>query len=133
MKQIVLALLIVLGMSLRADAQENSIEATISGQLEAFRADNFDAAFGYAAPGIQRIFGNARNFEAMVRQGYSVMTGEAEARFIAKRREAGVLWQRVQFSAPDGRVQIFDYEMILTDAGWRIGAVQRVPLPQVSA
>ena len=42
----------------------------INGQIEAFQRDDFNAAFSYASPGIQGIFGTAERCGQMVRNGY---------------------------------------------------------------
>src|SRR6188768_2675750 len=75
-----LALLVVaLGLALgQAAAQEPSLSESdraairdiIGRQVEAFRRDDGDAAFGLASPTIQGMFGTSEIFMDMVRQGY---------------------------------------------------------------
>lgn len=131
MKQVLLAVLILIGFGLRnAEAQEGGIEATISAQIEAFKADDFDAAFGFASSGIQSKFGTSEAFERMVRQGYGVMTDPAEMRFLDRREESGLIWQRVLYRDAAGTAFLFDYQMIETPDGWRVGAVYPVKMPE---
>lgn len=52
----------------QADTQE--FQRIIAGQIEAFRADNGLAAYGYAAPAIKKIFPSPEIFMEMVRNGY---------------------------------------------------------------
>lgn len=133
MKQIVLAILILVSLGLRpTEAQERQIEAAISGQVAAFKAGDFEAAFAFASPAIRQMFGSARNFEVMVRHGYAVMTDPAEMRFLERRIEKGAVWQRVFYRDPEGGVQLFDYEMVETPGGWRINAVEPVRMPRPS-
>ena len=51
-----------------ADRQE--FQRVIAGQIEAFRADDGPAAYGYAAPAIKKIFPSPEIFMEMVRNGY---------------------------------------------------------------
>ena len=62
----------------RAAAQQAEIEGTISSQIEAFKADDFDQAFTYATPTLQRLFRSPQNFERMVTQGYPMVWRPAE-------------------------------------------------------
>ena len=52
----ILGLVLAVGLFGAADAQEQEIEGVISNQLEAFKADDFEQAFTFAAPNIQGIF-----------------------------------------------------------------------------
>lgn len=51
-----------------ADTQE--FQTIITRQIEAFRADDAPAAYGYAAPAIKKIFPSPEIFMEMVRNGY---------------------------------------------------------------
>jgi len=67
---------LLLGLAVAAHAQEVSsadraaIRDIIQSQVEAFRRDDGDAAFGYASPSIRNMFGTSEIFMDMVRQGY---------------------------------------------------------------
>lgn len=61
---------------------ERDTKAVIEGQLSAFKNNDVQRAFDYAAPSIQRAFGNANNFVAMVRQNYAVVFKPASVQFI---------------------------------------------------
>src|ERR1700740_393431 len=52
------------------DGDRAAIRDVIGKQVEAFRRDDGDAAFGLASPGIQHMFGTSETFMDMVRQGY---------------------------------------------------------------
>src|ERR1700754_3090764 len=53
-----------------SDTDRAAIRDVIGRQVEAFRRDDGDAAFGFASPTIQRMFGSSDIFMDMVRQGY---------------------------------------------------------------
>ncbi len=65
----------VLAVSTPAKADQNgaieeSIRGVIGGQIAAFRRDDSQAAFAFAAPLIQQRFGSPERFMEMVRRGY---------------------------------------------------------------
>ncbi len=68
--------LVLLSLLRGAAAQELSpadtheFQRIITGQIEAFRADDGPAAYGYAAPAIKKIFPSPEIFMEMVRKGY---------------------------------------------------------------
>ena len=70
MKQILLILAMGLALWVRpAAAQDSAHHAVIASQHEAFQADDFVRAFGYASPTIQNVFRTPDNHGAMVKQG----------------------------------------------------------------
>jgi hypothetical protein len=133
MRRLVLSLLVALGLSGSVSADGAGIEATISGQIEAFRADDFDRAFTYASPGIQGLFGTSQNFGLMVRQGYPMVWRPAEVEYLELREIAGNLWQKVRITDAAGTLHILDYQMIETESGWKINAVQVLEAVGLSA
>lgn len=110
-----------------AAADSGAIRNTISQQIEAFKADDFDAAFEYASPNIQGIFKTPQNFGTMVRNGYPMVWRPSQVTFLDLRDVAGALWQRVQVIGPNGRVYTLDYQMVQTDGSWLINGVQLLP------
>lgn len=126
MKQIILvvALLVAWTFPLEAAEPEDSIQAVISSQFEAFLADDVEAAFGHAAPGIRRIFITPEGFGSMVQNGYPMVWRPAETRFLELRELDGALWQKVLIRDQAGAWHVLDYEMLRVGADWRIGGVQ---------
>lgn len=116
-----------------AAAQEAGAEASagirgvIEGQLEAFLAGDVDAAWGYASPGIQRLFGSVETFGRMVREGYPMVWRPSEWRFLELAPEATPggprLRQSVMLRDGSGAVWIADYFMTVVDGAWRIDGV----------
>ncbi|MXQ09109.1 DUF4864 domain-containing protein [Alphaproteobacteria bacterium GH1-50] len=134
MKAMFLGFFLSIGLSLQAYAQEAlpsepAIEGTISDQIDAFLADDFDRAFTFASPNIQSLFGSPDRFGAMVRQGYPMVWRPGDVTFLALREINGRLWQRVMIRDREGRVHMLDYQMIDADGRWRINGVQIVPAP----
>ena len=84
----------------RSEAQDMAtqapIQSTITAQIEAFRASDFDLAFTFASPTIHQIFGTAGNFGMMVATGYPMGVNPAQVEMQELRTVGGALWQRVR-------------------------------------
>ncbi len=124
MRRLLLALSLSAGLASGAFAQSDEIEANISAQIQAFKADDFATAFTFASPNIQRMFGDPDNFGIMVRRGYPMVWRPAEVRFLELREVAGNLWQKVMITDGEGRVHLLDYQMIQQEGRWKINGVQ---------
>jgi hypothetical protein len=108
-------------------ADRDAIEATISGQIEAFRRDDGAAAFAYAAPRIRAQFGDPDTFMAMVRGGYAAVYRPQHLRFLALRMNGDEPTQEVLIIGPDGLPYFALYMMERqADGSWRIGGVALV-------
>lgn len=124
MRRLLLAVSLSAGLASGAFAQNAEIEANISAQIQAFKADDFATAFTFASPNIQRLFGTPENFGVMVRRGYPMVWRPADVRFLELRQQGGAWWQKVMVVDGDGRVHILDYQMIRQGNGWKINGVQ---------
>ena len=105
-----LALLgLLLGLAIPAHAQDISsadraaIRDIIQSQVEAFRRDDGDAAFGYASPSIRGLFGTSEIFMDMVRQGYQPVYRPRVFDFREIVTLHGQVTQKVHVIGPDGR------------------------------
>jgi len=105
-------------------AQDVAIQGVIARQIEAFKADDFATAFGFASPAIKGIFGTPERFGQMVRQGYPMVHRPTEVRFLELREIQGRLWQRVMMTDAAGQAHLLEYQMIETAEGWQINGVQ---------
>jgi hypothetical protein len=117
------------------ETDKSQFQSIITGQIEAFRADDGVRAYSYAAPMIRQIFPTPEAFMGMVRRGYpqvyrpqSFTFGKAE--FSASGRPT----QRVTIMGPDGN----SYEAIYTmeqqpDGTWAINGCAIVRAPDASA
>jgi hypothetical protein len=129
----VLGMVLTVLLTFGAGAQQSEIEGTINSQIEAFKADDFEGAFGYATPNLQKLFQSPDNFKRMVTSGYPMVWRPAEVRYLELRERGGMMWQKVQITDAKGVVHLLDYKMEETDMGWRIGAVVVLEAPGVSA
>ena len=100
------------------------IKMVIESQIEAFKADDFDTAFGYASPSIQSIFQNAHNFGLMVRRGYPMVWRPADVQFLDLLEIDGDMWQQVLIRDQSGERYVVLYRMQWVHDGWRINGVQ---------
>ncbi|MEP2642321.1 DUF4864 domain-containing protein [Roseobacter sp.] len=124
MRKVFIGLILALGLATALPAQQADIQATITRQFDAFRADDFDTAFEFASPNIQRLMRDPQTFERMVTQGYPMVWRSGQIHFLGLRQQGETYTQRVQITDQTGQVHLLDYHMISTDAGWRINGVQ---------
>lgn len=114
-------------------ASNPEIEATITGQFDAFRAQDVAEAWQYASPTIQSLFGSPENFGRMVEQGYPMVWAPGAVAFIDLQSFGGILVQRVEVIDAAGNLHYLGYQMIETEGGWRINGVRILPAPEVAA
>ena len=102
-------------------ADQAAIREIIQSQVDAFRRDDGAAAFGYASPMIQGMFGEANVFMEMVRQGYRPVYRPKVFDFREIVELNGEIAQKVHVVGPDGRPVTAVYPMTrLPDGSWRI-------------
>lgn len=116
-----------------AQAQSTEIQSAIGSQIDAFQIDDFETAFGFASPTLQRLFGSPQNFQSMVIRGYPMVWRPAEVRYLELAEVNGNPFQKVLIKDLKGVVHILGYLMLKTDMGWKINGVQLLPAPDVSA
>jgi competence protein ComGC len=101
-----------------------AIVEVIRAQMDAFRRDDGDTAFSYAAPSIRGLFQNPQTFMAMVRGGYAAVYRPSEVEFLDPRREGPDILQPVRVTGPDGESIIAIYRMQRqADGSWKIAGV----------
>jgi len=104
-----------------SDADRAAIRDVIGRQVEAFRRDDGEAAFGLASPTIRQMFGTPEIFMDMVRQGYQPVYRPRVFDFREIVELAGQPAQTVHVVGPDGRPVTAIYPMTqLPDGSWRI-------------
>ncbi|MGD9880369.1 MAG: DUF4864 domain-containing protein [Reyranella sp.] len=104
-----------------SEVDRSAIRETIQSQVEAFRRDDGEAAFGYASPDIRRLFGTSDVFMDMVRQGYQAVYRPRVFDFLEIVDLHGQVTQKVHVVGPDGRPVMAFYPMTrLPDGTWRI-------------
>ena len=115
-------------------ADQKAIRSTIQSQVEAFRRDDGERAFGYASPGIQGMFGSAEIFMEMVRQGYQPVYRPRSFEFAEIVTLNGQITQKVHVVGPDGRGVTAFYPMTrLPDGTWRIDGCYLQATPDLQA
>jgi hypothetical protein len=113
--------------SIPSAADQEAIHGVISGQIQAFRRDDAGAAFGYAAPSLQELFGTADHFMAMVRRGYQPVYRPRSVDFAGIVADGDQWVQQVELTGPDGLPYTARYTMEHeADGSWRITACDLV-------
>ncbi len=107
----------------RAQDAAAAIRSVIGDQIDALREDDFERAFSFASPSIQRMFGNPENFGEMVQNGYPMVWRPADVRFSGLSERNGRKVQSVLVKDQEGALFVMDYEMIEDAGGWRINGV----------
>ena len=112
-----------------SEADRSAIRDTIQRQVEAFRRDDGEAAFGLASPSIQGMFGSSETFMDMVRQGYRPVYRPQVFDFTEIVTLNGQVTQKVHVVGPDGRPVTDFYPMTrLPDGTWRVnGCILQAP------
>ncbi len=113
-------------------ADREAIRGVIAHQIEAFRHDDAEAAFGIASPGIQDQFGTPGRFLDMVRHAYPAVHRPRAVEFTGLRLGDGAVVQEVELVGPDGALELALYSMERDSAGtWRISGCTLVPSARV--
>lgn len=133
MRSLLFAVMFSVMGAVSASAQQAEIEGTITEQIEAFKADDFAAAFQFAAPGLQAFFRSPENFRRMVTEGYPMVWRPAEVEYLELKQQGPAFYQIVRIVDGEGAQHYLVYRMITTSGGWRIAGVQILDAPGVSA
>ena len=127
--RVVLALafmLLALMLPAQAQTEEQAWQAVVSGQIEAFRAGDGEAALGFAGAGFRQQFSDPEVFlAAIVATGYGPIMGSRSHSFGPSTRLSETLvTQVVQLVGEDGSLYEAFYQMRHEpDIGWRVAGV----------
>jgi hypothetical protein len=114
-----------------AEPDRAEFRRIIEAQIQAFRRDDGVAAFAFASPAIQDLFGTPDNFLAMVRAGYPAIYRPRDIRFTEVTENDGQPLQLVQIIGPDGVGVVAAYQMTRLPGGsWRINGCTLLASPQ---
>jgi len=103
------------------DADAQAVRTVIERQIEAFRADDGVAAYGFAAPNIQAIFPTPEAFMAMVKNGYQPVYRPKSFTFGPSGQAAGQPTQILEIVGPDGDYWTALYTLARQpDGSWKI-------------
>jgi len=114
-------------------ADAAAIQSVIQGQMNAFRIDDWSAAFAFAAPSIQTKFESPQVFRQMVTQAYQPVYRPRDVEFRElKASEFGPM-QEVHVVGPDGLNYLAYYTMEKqADGSWRISGCYLVRMEDQS-
>lgn len=111
-----------------AAADQTEIQSIIRMQVDAFLADNSDAAFSFAAPSIKSMFGNEKRFMSMVRQQYPQVFRPQSFEFGRLEASPTGPVQEVYITGPAGRDWLAVYTLEQqADGSWKISGCYIVP------
>jgi len=102
-------------------ADQTAVQDVIGRQIEAFRHDDAAAAFAFAAPNIQLLFGTPERFLDMVRTAYKAVKNPRSVEFGDLVSGQGEVTQDVELVGPDGQPEKARYTLEKDATGtWRI-------------
>jgi hypothetical protein len=133
MRRTLAGLVLAIGLAAPLQAQDADIEGVIQGQIDAFLADDFATAFGFASPAIRGIFRDPDRFGTMVREGYPMVWRPAEVTFLDLEERSGRVVQKVLIRDREGALHVLAYQMLQTETGWQINGVSILRAPGLSA
>jgi hypothetical protein len=116
-------------------ADKTEFQRIITAQIGAFRADDGQAAYDYAAPIVRKIFPTADVFMAMVKQGYPQVYRPQSFTFNDTLIDPlGRPAQKVTIVGPDGKTYVAIYTMEKQpDGTWLISGCTMAQIPGVDA
>lgn len=115
-------------------SDRGAIHDAIAGQMQAFQRNDAEAAFAFATPNIQGMFGSAENFIAMVQSGYPMVWRPRSVDFGAIVDLDGHIVQKVEIIGPDGAPSLALYTMEKgPDGVWRIDGCALTASERVAA
>ena len=113
----------------RADDASDAFQSVVAAQADAFRRDDWPAAFSYASPSIQAQFGTVDRFREMVLGAYTAVARPRVFEFEAATTVNGRPTQPVFIVGPDGIAQRALYFMQRQpDGSLRIDGCVLLPL-----
>ncbi|HEX3348262.1 MAG TPA: DUF4864 domain-containing protein [Acetobacteraceae bacterium] len=135
------ALMLIVAVHARAEhiprvtqADRTEIQRVITAQIDAFRRNDGDTAFGFASPNIQALFGDTQNFMRMVRRAYQPVYNPRSMHFEELATHDSRIEQRVDLVGPDGHPAIAIYTMEHeADGSWKIDGCQLTEPDRVTA
>ena len=99
------------------------VHLTISSQIEAFKKNDVEEAYTFAAPNIQAQFPNPDTFGLMVRNGYPIIWKPKSFKFVKFKDLGNKCIQRVLFKSYGGSLETYDYILEKNNNLWKIAGV----------
>ena len=113
----------------QADTDAAAAAEPVMRQLEAFRRDDYDAAYAFASAEIRQLF-DREGFERMVMTGYPEIARSASAVIISSEAPRdGRLYLVLRIRGANGKSVAAVYEMVREGSAWKINGVVARPDP----
>ena len=104
------------------------VRDTISSQIDAFKQNDINKAYTFAAPNIQAQFPSPEVFGLMVRNGYPVIWRPKSFKFTKFKDLGDRIIQRVLFQSYQGSLETYDYILEKYADLWKIAGVLTINL-----
>ena len=127
-KMWIIALFISLLSTLVFADEREIVRNTIISQIEAFKENDIEKAYTFAAPNIQAQFSTPEVFGSMVKNGYPIIWRPKSFKFTKFQDFGNKSIQRVLFQSNDGRLETYDYILEKYDDLWKIAGVLTINL-----
>ncbi len=111
------------GLRYSRPADRKEIVAVVEGQLAAFRANDFDKAYAFAAQGLRQQFTVAQ-FTVIITRGYPVILHNERAECGLPQDDGTNAMLSVQVFAAGNHSAAYRYLLVKESGGWRISGVQ---------
>ena len=102
------------------------VHHTISSQIDAFKKNDVEEAYTFAAPNIQAQFPNPETFGLMVRNGYPIIWKPKSFKFVKFKNLGDKCIQRVLFQSYNGSLETYDYILEKNNNLWKIAGVLKI-------
>ncbi len=118
-----------------SETEKTEFQRIITAQISAFRADDGQTAYGYAAPVVRNIFPTPEIFMSMVKRGYGPVYRSQSFSFTEALIDAmGRPSQKMLVVGPDGKTYEALYSMEKQpDGTWRISGCTLLEVPGLDA
>ncbi|MEM8878462.1 MAG: DUF4864 domain-containing protein [Pseudomonadota bacterium] len=117
-----------------SSATENAVRGVIESQIDAFRRDDANGAYRFAAPSIKQRFPNPDIFMDMVRRGYAPVYRPQDFDFGTITGTDAQVQQHVDIVGPNSELWTAVYTLQRGSEGdWRITGVYLVKQPGISS
>ncbi len=116
------------------DADRQAVQWVINSQISAFRADDYQSAYSFAAPSVRKVFPTEDTFISMVRRDYMPLYRPVSYIFGRSSLDAGEVLQELLVT--DDRRQLWQIIYTLErqdDLSWKVSNVLMLPYKGVSA
>lgn len=117
-----------------SDADRQAVQWVINSQISAFKADDHQSAYSYAAPNVRQVFPTVEGFISMVQRDYQPLYRPVSYSFGRSSLEAGEVFQELLVT--DDRHHVWQVIYTLEqqeDDSWKVTNVLMLPYQGVSA